>query len=89
MPLSCADRWLAWLNKLGSLARDFMVGTAYSWLSTMHTVRHQGALERIFILSGACEFMGVPLLPAPYGLRLLPYLEFRQNHREKRRNCSR
>ena len=39
----------------------------------MHTVRHQGALERIFILSVACEFMGVPLLPAPYGLRLLPY----------------
>lgn len=61
------------LERLKNLFRDFFVGVAY--LEIEQTARHEKlARHDLFILLNFGDFLGVPLLPPFYSLRILPYV---------------
>lgn len=54
--------------------KAFFFGAAMSWVMAPHTLRMRKELERIFALESGARFLGLPLLPGVYSLRMLPYL---------------
>lgn len=67
-------RWTRILEGMASFFQDFMWGSAYSWLSTMQSVKRRGVLEHMFAFSLYCDLGGFPLLPGISSLRLLPFM---------------
>ncbi len=62
------DRLKEWMRAL----RDILYGmTVYEWVREFDKAR--GELERVFTLIVFGQFLGVPILPPYYVLRLLPY----------------
>lgn len=61
------------LHKVKKTIWQILYGmTAYEWIREIEKSR--GELERIFILVVFGDFLGIPLLPPYYTLRLLPYI---------------
>lgn len=46
--------------------------TVYDWVRELQ--KERGMVERLFVLSVFGDFLGVPILPPYYALRLLPYV---------------
>lgn len=61
------------LRRLGKAAREFLYGmTTYEMVLYARGVR--GRLEALFFLMTMGDFLGLPVLPPYYSLRLLPYI---------------
>lgn len=57
---------------LGRTLREILYGmTIYDWVRELQ--KERGRLESLFVLAVFGDFLGVPLLPPYYTLRLLPY----------------
>jgi hypothetical protein len=68
-----AEHWRAQLRKLGrTLGQMFYGATIYDWIRELE--KERGMVERLFILAVFGDFLGVPILPPYYALRLLPYV---------------
>jgi hypothetical protein len=71
-----ADRRLRWLDLLLRLAKtlgNMIYGaTIYDWVREVQ--KERGMVERLFVLAVFGDFLGVPILPPYYALRLLPYV---------------
>jgi len=53
--------------------REFIYGmTSYEFVQQAQEMRH--SMERLFLLSVFGDMLGLPVLPAYYGLRLLPWV---------------
>lgn len=60
------------LQQVWRTLRDIFYGmTVYEWVRELDKSR--GEIERVFILIVFGQFVGVPILPPYYVLRLLPY----------------
>jgi hypothetical protein len=46
--------------------------TVYDWIRELR--KERGMLQRVFVLAVFGDFLGVPILPPYYALRLLPYV---------------
>jgi hypothetical protein len=55
-----------------ALGQMFYGATVYDWLRELE--KERGMVERLFILAVFGDFLGVPLLPPYYALRLLPHV---------------
>lgn len=62
--------WGYWKERF----RDFLLGTALSWVMAPYTQRKSQELEHMFALLSSARLRGMPILPSAYELRLLPYL---------------
>ena len=61
------------LQRMGRALLDMIYGaTVYDMVRDLHKERSQ--LEHLFILIVFGDFLGVPILPPYYTLRLLPYV---------------
>lgn len=60
------------LERLGKAAREFLYG-----MTTYETVRYayetRARLEAVFLLITMGDFLGVPVLPPYYSLRIVPH----------------
>jgi hypothetical protein len=53
--------------------REILYGmTVYEWIREVE--KEKGSVERLFVLVVFGDFLGVPILPPYYALRLLPYV---------------
>lgn len=69
IPQHLADRLRAWRRTLGEVLYGM---SAYDF---EHQARHLRAdMETLFILLVMGDFIGLPMLPPYYSLRLVPYL---------------
>lgn len=67
------ERWQERLYKLGkTLAQMFYGATVHDWVRELQ--KERGMVERLFVLAVFGDFLGVPILPPYYALRLLPYV---------------
>jgi hypothetical protein len=70
------DRTEHWQDKLLRLAKAlgqmFYGATVYDWVREIN--KERGMVERLFVLAVFGDFLGVPILPPYYALRLLPYV---------------
>jgi len=65
---------ISWWRNCKDRVEDFLLGTALSWVMVPYTLRKNKEFERIFALITSTQFLGLPLLPPGYALKLLPYL---------------
>jgi len=56
------------------LLREFIFGAALSWVTVPIRLKRRNQTEQIFVINLVMEMHGVPLLPTPYRLLMLPYL---------------
>lgn len=65
-----------WQARLGSLVKAlgqmFYGATVYDWVRELQ--KERGMVERLFVLAVFGDFLGVPILPPYYALRLLPHV---------------
>jgi hypothetical protein len=67
------ERWLVQLRRTGkTLGEMFYGATVYDWVREIQ--KERGMVERLFVLAVFGDFLGVPILPPYYALRLLPYV---------------
>lgn len=70
------DRRASWWEQARKAAKALgqMVygATVYDWIRELR--KERGMLERVFVLAVFGDFLGVPILPPYYALRLLPYV---------------
>jgi hypothetical protein len=67
------ERWLEQLRKTGRTLGEMVYGaTVYDWVRELQ--KERGMVERLFVLAVFGDFLGVPILPPYYALRLLPYV---------------
>jgi hypothetical protein len=67
------DRLLSIVKKVIRTIREVIYGmTVYDWVHELNKARHEE--ERLFTLIVYGDFLGIPILPPYYSLRLLPYL---------------
>jgi hypothetical protein len=67
------DHWRERLRALARVTGDMIYGaTMYDWVREIE--KERGMVERLFVLAVFGDFLGVPLLPPYYALRLLPYV---------------
>lgn len=67
------NRWKERLRGLYRTTLDVFYGaTVYDWVRELQ--KERGMLERVFVLAVFGDFLGVPILPPYYALRLLPYV---------------
>jgi hypothetical protein len=65
--------WPEHLRRLGKTLVDMIYGaTVYDWVRELQ--KERGMVERLFVLAVFGDFLGVPILPPYYALRLLPYV---------------
>ncbi|MGD2040297.1 MAG: hypothetical protein PVH11_05690 [Anaerolineae bacterium] len=71
-----ADRLEQWRDQVVRLAKAlgqmFYGATVYDWVRELQ--KERGMVERLFVLAVFGDFLGVPILPPYYALRLLPYV---------------
>ena len=65
----CGQRLAGWAHMLGEMIYG---ATVYDMVRDL--MKERGCLERLFILAVFGDFLGVPILPPYYALRLLPYV---------------
>lgn len=63
------DRLVGLFKTLGQM---FYGATIYDWVRELQ--KERGMVERLFVLAVFGDFLGVPILPPYYALRLLPYV---------------
>jgi hypothetical protein len=63
------DRFCELAKMLGQM---FYGATIYDWVREIQ--KERGMVERLFVLAVFGDFLGVPILPPYYALRLLPYV---------------
>ncbi len=66
--------WRNRLTRFRQIVDEFLVGASLSWTLVPHRIQQRAEMERIFALMLSTQLLGMPLLPPPYTLRLLPYL---------------
>jgi hypothetical protein len=67
------ERWLEKLLRTGKALGEMVYGaTVYDWVREVQ--KERGMVERLFVLAIFGDFLGVPILPPYYALRLLPYV---------------
>jgi hypothetical protein len=67
------ERLLEQLRRTGkTLGEMFYGATVYDWVRELQ--KERGMVERLFVLAVFGDFLGVPILPPYYALRLLPYV---------------
>lgn len=70
------DQIIYWQDRLTRLAKAlgqmFYGATVYDWVRELQ--KERGMVERLFVLAVFGDFLGVPILPPYYALRLLPYV---------------
>jgi len=59
-------------SSIKALAEMFYGATVYDWVREVN--KERGMRERLFVLAGFGDVLGVPILPPYYSLRLLPYV---------------
>ncbi len=68
-----SERLLHIVKKVIRTIREVLYGmTVYDWVHELNKARHER--ERLFTLIVYGDFLGVPILPPYYSLRLLPFL---------------
>jgi hypothetical protein len=73
MHASGLDRWKETVRRLSKTTVQIFYGaTVYDWVRELQ--KERGMLERVFVLAVFGDFLGVPILPPYYALRLLPYV---------------
>jgi len=65
---------LGWLKRRKRSLDAFLFGAAMSWVMPPYMMLRRDELERLFVLTTSSRFMGVPVLPQIYSLKLLPHL---------------
>jgi hypothetical protein len=66
-------RWWLRIVGLAYMLGEMIYGaTVYDMVRDLN--RERGMLDRLFILTVFGDFLGVPILPPYYALRLLPYV---------------
>ena len=67
------ERWRVYLQRVGRALGDIFYGMAlHDWVRELQ--RERASLENLFALAVFGDFLGVPILPPYYTLRLLPYV---------------
>jgi hypothetical protein len=67
------ERWQEKARRLAKVVGDMIYGaTVYDWVRELE--KERGMVERLFVLAVFGDFLGVPILPPYYALRLLPYV---------------
>jgi hypothetical protein len=73
MNKDAVEHWRGQLRKLArALGQMFYGATVYDWIRELE--KERGMVERLFVLAVFGDFLGVPILPPYYALRLLPYV---------------
>jgi hypothetical protein len=68
-----SERFLYIVKKVIQTIREVLYGmTIYDWVHELNKARHEE--ERLFTLIVYGDFLGIPILPPYYSLRLLPFL---------------
>jgi hypothetical protein len=66
-------QWPGQLARLAKMLGEMFYGaTVYDWVRELQ--KERGMVERLFVLAVFGDFLGVPILPPYYALRLLPYV---------------
>jgi hypothetical protein len=66
-------RLLEQLRRTGKTLGEMVYGaTVYDWVRELQ--KERGMVERLFVLAVFGDFLGVPILPPYYALRLLPFV---------------
>ncbi len=66
-------RLLEQMRRTGTTLGEMIYGaTVYDWVRELQ--KERGMVERLFVLAVFGDFLGVPILPPYYALRLLPYV---------------
>ena len=67
------EYWQEQVRKLARTLGQMIYGaTIYDWVREIQ--KERGMVERLFVLAVFGDFLGVPILPPYYALRLLPYV---------------
>ena len=66
--------WRSWWARVHLHVNEFLAGASLSWTLVPYRMQQRAELERIFALLVNTELLGLPLLPPPCRLNLLPYL---------------
>ncbi len=53
---------------------EFLFGAALSFIMPPYVIRRRDELERLFILNITTDLLGIPVIPSPHHLRLLPFV---------------
>ena len=73
MRMDTAKHWQERVHRLArSLGQMIYGATVYDWVREIQ--KERGMVERLFVLAVFGDFLGVPILPPYYALRLLPYV---------------
>jgi hypothetical protein len=65
--------WHKKLRNAGRALGEMLYGaTVYDWVRELR--KERGMVERLFVLAVFGDFLGVPILPPYYALRLLPHV---------------
>ena len=67
------EHWQERVRRLARTLGQMIYGaTVYDWIREIQ--KERGMVERLFVLAVFGDFLGVPILPPYYALRLLPYV---------------
>lgn len=67
------EHWQERVRRLARTLGQMIYGaTVYDWIREVQ--KERGMVERLFVLAVFGDFLGVPILPPYYALRLLPYV---------------